>query len=95
MTTKKPSFIEYILSRWPIIMLGIGIAYWVLTAIYDLKEEVHTITLLTSKDKEAIDTRFTAVESMARNADNKANENEKQILWIKATLPDRVKIKEQ
>jgi hypothetical protein len=95
MTTKKPEFVDYILKRWPIIMLGAGIAYWILTAIYDMKSEVHALAIMTSRDKEAIYVQIDETKALATKADNKANENEKAIIKIQAILPDRIQLKDK
>lgn len=95
MTTKKPTFVDYILSRWPIIVMGAGIAYWMLTAIYDMKSEIHSFAIMTSKDKDAIYVQIDETKATASRAENKANENEKAIIKLQAILPDRIQFKEK
>lgn len=89
----KSNYLDETLKRWPIILMIGTVGYFGITKLYDIESKVETIRLLTEKDKEAIDTRFTIVETKANNTENKTNEIEKTVIRIAAIVPDEIEIK--
>lgn len=85
----KISYLDETLKRLPIIIPLCGIGWFGLTTIIQIKADVQELKLLSFKDKEIIDSRFTIVEASMNENKAKNNEQDKQLFRLAAVLPTK------
>jgi hypothetical protein len=99
---KKYSFLDETLKRWPVITLGIAIAWFILSNQFESKEiaietnaKIDRILLIVDKDKEAVNTRFVNVEATTNEQKVLINELDKKVFAMMELYKKQIKKEEE
>ena len=85
----KISYLDETLKRLPIIGILATSAWWGISKLNVIESKIEKIELLSFKDKEIIDSRFTIVEASMNENKAKNNEQDKQLFRLAAVLPTK------
>ena len=91
----KISYLDETLKRLPILLVVFSGIWYGVTKLNSIEMKIERLEILTSKDKEQINSRIEEVFFLAKLTSNKTNEVEKKIVRINAILTNnRLKIED-
>lgn len=89
MTRSKISYLDETLKRLPIIGLLATVGWWGLTKLNSIESKIEQMELLTYKDKEIISNQIVELKISVSEANNRNNEQDKQLFRCAGILPTK------